>query len=122
MPSISPKDLKLLDTLSKEYRIVFKGDVQPREWPECHRTVLEQVSELGEKKFSSYAIDPSVTDAGPWKSDLKHLADNLVERANRNRQRNESSWRISCEPFVFARLSGEVAWYVPTGLKVSGRY
>ncbi|RYP66853.1 hypothetical protein DL771_007575 [Monosporascus sp. 5C6A] len=116
MPSISPQDLELLAALCKEYRIVFEGEVQPCEWPECHRTVLEHVTELGGKKFSSYAIDPSVTDDSPWKSEVKRLACNLVERAKRNRHRNESSWRISCEPFVFARLSGEVVCLEAIGL------
>ena len=115
MPSITPEDLKLLDSLTKEYRIKFLGDVQPRHWPDSHRTVLEHVAELGANKFGSYATDPRVTDGGPWKSDVKHLAANLVERAKRNRHRNESSWRYSCEPLIFARLSGEVAWYVSAG-------
>jgi hypothetical protein len=112
MPSISSKDLKLIDKLSKEYRIVFAGDLQPQEWPECHRSVLGHVAELGEKKFSSYAVDSTVTDNSPWKSEVKQLARGLAERAKRNKHRNESSWRISCEPYVFARLSGEVVWYV----------
>ncbi|KAJ9130775.1 hypothetical protein NKR23_g12027 [Pleurostoma richardsiae] len=73
MPSISPKDLKVLDMLSKEYRIVFAGHYET-----------------------------------PWKSNVKFLANNLVARAKRNVKRNESSWRMSCEPLIFARLSGEV--------------
>jgi hypothetical protein len=107
MPSISAKDLKLIDDLRKEYRIVFAGEVQPQDWPECHRSLQGHVTELGDKKFNSYAIDSDLTDDTPWKSEVKQLARSLTERAKRNRHRNESSWRFSCEPFIFARLSGK---------------
>ena len=122
MPSLSSNDLRLIDTLSKEYRIVFAGDLQPQERPETHRSLLEHVAELGEKKFSSYAIDSTVTDNSPWKSEVKQIARSLAERAKRNKHRNESSWRLSCEPYIFARLSGEVVWYVLSDPEGSRRH
>lgn len=110
MPSISPKDLKTLDTLCKEYRINFVSDVPEAEWPASHKTIIQDVTKLGQTKSVSYATAHDITDNEPWKLEVKQLAFNLVERAKRSTQRNESSWRFACEPVVFARLSSEVAW------------
>lgn len=110
MPSISPKDLKLLDDLCKEYRIKFIGELPPDQWPESYKTVLQDVAKLGETKAASYATDSRTNDNEPWKLEVKQLAFNLMERAKRSTQRNESSWRFACEPLIFARLSSEVAW------------
>ena len=116
MPTISPKELKLLETLSKEYRIVFPGYLTPEDWPDCHREKLEAVAALGSKQYSSYAAEPGATDDAPWKAGVKDQADKLVEAAKRARHRNESTWRFSCEPLILSRLSAEVVWYVPAGM------
>ena len=110
MPTITQKDLENLQNLCKEYRLNFLGDVPEDAWPESHRTILQDVTKLGQTKSASYATAHDVTDNEPWKLEVKQIALNLTERAKRSTQRNESSWRFACEPVVFARLSSEVAW------------
>jgi hypothetical protein len=110
MPTIASKDLQALQNLCKEYRINFLSDVSEAEWPESHRTILQDVAKLGQTRSASYATAHDVTDNEPWKLEVKQIALNLTERAKRSTQRNESSWRFACEPVIFARLSSEVAW------------
>lgn len=119
MPTISPHDLKVLDDLRKEYRVVFAGKLEPQKWPELHRPLMERVAALGSRTFSSYTVDSSAVNA-PWKAEVKEQARKLVEIAKRNSYRNESTWRMSCEPLVLARLSSEVVWFVLLRLESSG--
>ena len=111
MLSISPYDLKVLDDLRKEYRIVFAGKLEPQQWPELHRPLMERVAALRRRTFSSYTVDSSAVNA-PWRAEVKEQARKLVGTAKRNSHRNESMWRMSCEPLVLARLSSEVVWFV----------
>lgn len=111
IPTMSPDNLKALDELRKEYRVVFAGKLEPQQWPELHRPLMERVAALGGRTFSSYAVDSSALNA-PWRVEVKQQARKLVEIAKRNSHRNESTWRMSCEPLVLARLSSEVVWFV----------
>lgn len=111
MPSLSTETLKLLESLSKEYRIHFlAGQAQDR-WPVFHQDSVKAVTELGQVRFDDYAANAAaVEDQQPWKTRAKELAKLLVEKAERCTERNESTWRFACEPLVFSRMSGEVAW------------
>lgn len=111
MPSVSTETLQRLDLLAKEHRIKFAGDLPSSKWPRCHKETLRCVTELGERKFDSFATGPNVTSDEPWKAQVKFQAALLVERSRRCHQRNESSWRFACEPFIFNRLEAEVVWY-----------
>jgi hypothetical protein len=107
---LSRQDIELLERLTKEFKIVFAGDVQPSNWPEFHKETLEHVTKLGKTEFNRYAVDPDIQSEKPWKARVKSLAEDLVETAKRCMGRNESSWRHACEPQIFARLSGDVVW------------
>jgi hypothetical protein len=113
MPSITPETLKLLDRLAKEHRIKFAGDLPSSKWPQCHKKTLKHATELGERRFDSFATELNVISNEPWKVQVKSQAVTLIEKARRSRQRNESTWRFACEPLVFARLEAEVVWYLP---------
>ena len=71
MPTPSPQDLARIDALRKEYRIEFAGELQPRQWPECHRPLLERVAAVGKREFGSYDADPCVIEDAPWKAEVK---------------------------------------------------
>lgn len=100
-----------MEDLSTEYRIDFPGEVEPSQWPNCHRTTLEKVRQLGGNTYDVYATASGVLESEPWKVKVKSMADFLVDTASRCRQRNESSWRHACEPIILGRLSSEVCWW-----------
>lgn len=112
MSSKANEDLARLTELSRRYRIVFTADPSQVQVHKCHEKSIEAVFELGSKRFASYASIPEIAESDPWKATAKSLAQMLVEKAERCRQRNESCWRFACEPLVFARLSGDVVWWV----------
>lgn len=110
MSSKANVDLARLTELSRRHRIVFSADPIQVQFHKCHEKSLEAVFELAGKRYASYANSPEIVDSDPWKATAKSLAQILVEKAQRCRQRNESYWRFACEPLIFARLSGEVVW------------
>ncbi|KAH9209820.1 hypothetical protein DL95DRAFT_449142 [Leptodontidium sp. 2 PMI_412] len=101
MPSVSTETLQRLDLLAKEHRIKFAGDLPSSKWPRCHKETLRCVTELGERKFDSFATGPNVTSDEPWKAQVKFQAALLVERSRRCHQRNESSWSKNCRKRVW---------------------
>jgi hypothetical protein len=107
---MTPELLKLLQNLCKEYRIDFVGEIDPKQWPECHKTTLASIQELGRRTFDTYADGTEELNEQPWRLQLKLVARKLVESAQRCQARNESSWRMACEPLIFNRLSTEVVW------------
>lgn len=115
---MTPEHLQVLQRLCREYRINFGGEIIPEKWPEGHRIAFETVKKLGTKTFAEYMQDvtkhdtPGASDERPWKKELVNLVDKLVTSAARCSQRNESSWRMACEPLIFGRLSAEVVWSV----------
>lgn len=72
-------------------------------WPWCHKLTLGRAMKLGERKLDSFAMEPNVTSDEPWKVQVMSQAALLVAKSRRCKQRNESSWRFACEPFIFAR-------------------
>ncbi len=112
MPAQPARDPRSAERLAREHRIEFISDIPRSEWPISHRETLEAISDLGQRKFESYAVDSVTDDIEPWKLHVKSQALLLKEKAGRQRHRNESSWRYACEHIVFARLEAEVAWYV----------
>jgi hypothetical protein len=114
LPSMPPKTGDAhwahLEDLSTEYRIKFLGEIEPSQWPDSHRTILQNAKQLGGKTYDSYATLPGVEESEPWKVKIKYQAKLLVDTAGRCRQRNESSWRYACEPIIMGRLSSEVCW------------
>ncbi|KAJ3538816.1 hypothetical protein NM208_g5741 [Fusarium decemcellulare] len=109
MPSVSPDSLQTLTRLAKEYRIEFINDLPVDEWPRSLRKIHGHVTDIGSKQFDSYATGSHAPCDEPWKLEVKSVAKNLVERACRCTQRNETSWRAACEHVVFSQLSAEVA-------------
>jgi len=91
---------------------VFAGEVRPSAWPKRHKTMLEQLHELGNRKYDTYADSPEQADHEPWRAERKSLAEVLTQVAKRFHHRNESSWRHGCEPIILGRLSAEVCWQV----------
>ncbi|KAF4995714.1 hypothetical protein FDECE_12707 [Fusarium decemcellulare] len=109
MPPVSPDSLQTLARLAREYRIEFINDLPVDEWPRSLRKIHGHVTDIGSKQFDSYAVGSQAPCDEPWKLEVKSVAKNLVERACRCTQRNETSWRAACEHVVFSRLSAEVA-------------
>jgi hypothetical protein len=107
---LDANELRELERLSARYRIHFDGEIDQSKWPDEHRATFTYIKELGEKKFSTYAIDFDKIEDQPWKAEVKKSAVKLVELAKRCRSRNESTWRDHCEPIILARLSAEVVW------------
>lgn len=99
-----------LADLSEMYRVVFTADSNTANFNPCHEESVKAVDELGSQKFSCYANSLDVVESEAWKLEAKKSAEVLVQKAVRCQDRNESSWRFACENFIFARLSGEVAW------------
>jgi hypothetical protein len=106
---MTPEHLQFLQRMCKEFRIEFTGELAPGQWPEDHEETLTCIQELGRMQYDKYEVDNAKF---PWKKETKDAADILVESAKRCSSRNESSWRLSCEPLIFSRLSAEVVWYV----------
>ncbi|SPO03228.1 uncharacterized protein DNG_05910 [Cephalotrichum gorgonifer] len=106
MPSVSPETLERLERLCKTHRIEFISVLPRSQWPSSHTTIFADVAELGDTKFDQYTANAG--DDEPWKAATKTQAGLLVEKVRRLRQRNESTWRLHCEPLVFARLEAEV--------------
>ncbi|KAL2126298.1 hypothetical protein VTI74DRAFT_1230 [Chaetomium olivicolor] len=80
MPPLTLEEVRLREELCMEYRIVFAGETRPSEWPERHRRTLQQVRELGNRKYDTYADSPERGDYEPC-------------------------WRHGCEPIILGRLS-----------------
>lgn len=110
MSTTSPEGLATLARLAKKYRIEFSSELSRERFPERYHSVLDHVSQLGEAKFATYAVDEDQTHDKPWKLEAKSQAKALYERAKLCTQRNESSWRGACEHLIFARMTAEVAW------------
>jgi hypothetical protein len=106
-------DVDLLQHLCEEYRINFLGHLKPTDWPECHREKMAAIQTLGRTTFDAYAISTDELIQQPWKQDLKIQAKKLVKAAERCKQRNEHTWRTTCETIIRERFSAEVVWYVP---------
>ncbi len=95
----------------KSTGIEFLDDLPSSEWPSCHRKTIEEIRDLGQRKFESYVPEiDDVDDTEPWKLRVKYQAELLAQKVQRQRYRNESSWRYACEHIVFARMEAEVAW------------
>jgi hypothetical protein len=110
MPTLSPEVVNALQRLCRGKGISFVQDLPQADYPPAHANTLQEVKQLGETRFDSFATDEN--DAAPWRLDLKARVLNLVEVAKRCRRRNESTWRFACEHHVLARLRSEVVWYV----------
>ena len=54
-----------LETLSREYRIDFPGWLGSSNWPECHRTTLENARKIRDKKHDTYATASGVAESEP---------------------------------------------------------
>ena len=111
MPTLTPDEVRLREDLCRKYRIVFAGETRPSEWPDRHKRTLQQVCELGNRKYDTYTDSPEQGDYEPWRAERKSMATVLTQIAARFHRRNESSWRHACEPIILGRLSAEVCWY-----------
>lgn len=78
MAPMSRKELNTLDKASGEYRIRFREFLKREKWPDFHTELLEHVTDLGSRKYSSYAADPADTENALWKAELKAQADKLI--------------------------------------------
>ena len=109
--TLNPEHRELLERLRQKNRIRFLENVLPTEWPSAHRHHFEKVLRAGNFSYDSYVVDHQNASAkAPWKLEIKELSAQLVERAQRCKGQNESTWRFACEPLIFARLSAEIAW------------
>ena len=110
MPTLSPEALRKMTRLVKDYHIEFLNDLSREEWPNCHVDLKQAISKLGSTRFETYAIDSQAMSEMPWKLEIKTTAKEIVERAVSCTQRNETTWRMTCEHIIFSRMSAEVAW------------
>ncbi len=100
----------VFERLRKEHNIIFVDQLQQSQWPDTHRQVFEAVETLKGFKYSTYVTTTTEQDDVPCKADAKRQARKLVGRSRDLVARNESTWRLACEPLVFSRLASEVAW------------
>lgn len=106
----TPKELRDLANLFK-YRIIFDGRIDEEAWPNRFKSTFHAITNLGDKKFNTYAKNPQEIGDQLWKREIKEGALELIQRAKRCTGQNESTWRSYCEPLILARISSEVVWY-----------
>ncbi|KAI0410430.1 hypothetical protein F5X98DRAFT_110561 [Xylaria grammica] len=111
MPRKIGRATESAEKLVKEHGIEFLADVPRSKWPSSHKSTLDAIIDLGQRKFDSYGLGNAgdTDDIEPWKLHIKDQVVLLTEKVKRQRKRNESTWRSACEPIVFARLEAEVA-------------
>lgn len=112
MPSLSTEDIQSIERLSEEYGISFHANLDSSQWPISHRQLFQDVHDLTERRFQTYAVDIATQTNEPWKEEIKYLAEELTSNSSHCTGANEDTWRSACEPIIFARLSSEVNWSV----------
>ena len=48
------RDLRHVEELAREYRIIFAGELSRSKWPDRHRGTLEAIQRLSNKEFDDY--------------------------------------------------------------------
>ncbi|KAL2832932.1 hypothetical protein BDW59DRAFT_157081 [Aspergillus cavernicola] len=108
-----PKNNRILfERRRKEHNIVFKDALPPSSRPINHANVFEAIDQIKRVSYQSYGNADNGRDAHnttPWRVEAKIHARRLAGKAHDCVARNESTWRLACEPLVFSRLSSEVA-------------
>ncbi|KAK0743081.1 hypothetical protein B0T18DRAFT_330457 [Schizothecium vesticola] len=106
MPTLTAAQLVHRQKLCQKYRIEFLGEIDPSNWPDCHRDTLNDATEAASKRYHAYATNPALLGTDPWKMERKSHAMVLVENANRSHGRNESTWRHACDPVAVRERDG----------------
>lgn len=110
MPTLTPEQLVHRQELCRKFRIEFLGEIDSSNWPKWHKDTLDGIRDVASIRYDAYATNPAHLGTDPWKVERKRHAMTLVKSADRSRGRNESTWRHTCESFIFKRLSSEVCW------------